>query len=115
MLKLDLRVVDERLRFFYGEALVPEARELISRLDAMLDQRERSIEAEAAARQEAERQVELEREARLAAEARAAEESRLREEESRLREEESRARAALELRVAALMAELEGRRTSSES
>ena len=92
MLELELGIVEGRLRFFYGEAAVPESKELIGRLDAMLDQRERRIEEEAAARQEAERQVEVEREARRLAEARA--------------DDESRARAELEARIVELTARL---------
>jgi len=66
VLQLELGIVDGHLRFFYGEALVPETRELISRLDAMLEQRERRLVEETAAR-------EAEAEARVAAERRAAE------------------------------------------
>lgn len=80
VLGLELGVVDDRLRFFYGEAEVPEARELIGRLDALVEQRERRLEEEIALRLEAERRLaeeiaarEAEVEARLKAEAQVAE------------------------------------------
>ena len=85
VLGLDLAVEGERLRFFHGTAPVPEAEEIIARLDGMVE----GLEARAAA-----------------AEARAEEESRLHEEESRLREEESRKREQAERKLGELEAEL---------
>ncbi len=66
VLELELGLVDDRLRFFYGEAVIPEARELIGRLDALVEQRERRIEEEIQARQ-AEERSRREAEARVAA------------------------------------------------
>ena len=91
VLELELGISDGRLRFFYGEAQVPESRELMARLDALLDQRERQIEDESRARREAELRAETERAARVRAEAQVAEE---------------RSRAELEARVAELTAKL---------
>lgn len=92
VLELELGIADGRLRFFYGEAVVPESRELMARLDALLDQKERQIEEESAARREAEQRADAEREARSRVEALL---------------EEQRARAAeLEARVAELLAKL---------
>lgn len=97
VLGLDLGVVENRLRFFYGEARVPESRELIGRLDAMLGrldatlaERERQLEEEASRRLEAEARAE-------AAEARA-------EAEAAARRAEAEARQALEARLAELLA-----------
>ncbi len=92
VLGLDLRIVDQKLSFFHGEAALPEARELIDRLSALLDQRTRQIEGEVAEREAMEQRIAAEREGRELAEARA--------------EEEARARAALEARVAELLARL---------
>lgn len=73
VLDLELGLDDNRLRFFYGEAVVPEARELISRLGALVEQRESRIEEEIAARVAAETQRDAAIAARLEAEARVAE------------------------------------------
>lgn len=110
VLELDLRIVEGRLRFFYGEAQVPESRELIGRLDAMLDQRERQIEEEAAARQQAERRVAIERESLRETERRAEEAERRAEEEAAARQEAERRAEAAEARLAQLNAELEALR-----
>lgn len=94
VLDLDLGVVDERLRFFYGEAMVPETAELLGRLEAMMARKEAEIEAELAARAELERQRDAEAALRVAAESRA---------------EAAQARAeALEAELAALKARLGG-------
>lgn len=86
VLGLELALEDEKLRFYCGDAPVPEAEELIGKLETMLDG------------------LEL----RLAqAEERASEETRLREEETRLREEEARLRAEAERRLAEALRELE--------
>ena len=79
VLGLELGLVAGRLRFFYGTAEVPEAEELIARLDVIV----RELEGRVAA-----------------AEARAAEEQQKREEEQQKREEAER-------RLAELQAELE--------
>lgn len=90
VLGLELGVVEGRLRFFYGDAQIPESRELIGRLDAMMAERERRLEEEIALRREAE-----ERAARAdEAEARAA--------------RAEQAQAELERRLAALLAERGG-------
>ena len=56
VLGLNLRVVDGRLRFYSGEAESPETRELLARLEGLMDERERRIAEEIAARIEAEAQ-----------------------------------------------------------
>lgn len=73
ILGLSLGILDGRLRFFYGDALVPESAEVLERLERLMSEREREIalrerrlEEEIALREEAERQRE-EAEARAAA------------------------------------------------
>lgn len=56
VLGLELAVVSGRLRFFVGQALVPDARELIDRLQGMVDGQQRSLEEAERQREEAERQ-----------------------------------------------------------
>lgn len=62
VLGLNLGILDNRLRFFSDEALIPETRELLARLDGLMDQRalriaemEQQIALETAAREAAER------------------------------------------------------------
>lgn len=88
VLDLDLGIVGGRLRFFYGDAEVPESRELIARLDALMNDRETQL---------AELTQALEEERQLRGEA-----ERRREEEQRLREEEQRLRLAAEAELAEL-------------
>jgi hypothetical protein len=98
VLGLDLGIVGGRLRFFYGEAEVPEARELVTRLNALMDETEDKLAAVEAARAEAEKRAEAEATARAAAEKRA--------------EAEAAARVEAEARVAeleALLAEARGK------
>ncbi|WP_437607501.1 Uma2 family endonuclease [Sorangium sp. So ce834] len=93
VLGLDLVVEDGRLRFYAGDAAIPDTDELIDKLGALVD----------AAEQRAQ-----ELELRLDEEARAREEeARAREEEARAREEEARAREEAEHRLAEALAELE--------
>lgn len=66
VLGLNLGILDNRLRFFADEALIPETRELLARLDGLMDQRALRIA-------EMEQQVALETAAREAAERRLAE------------------------------------------
>lgn len=82
VLRLELAIVDERLRFLQpGGSLVPETRELLARANAVLDQIERKVETEAA-------RAEAEALARAEAERRVAElEARVAELERQLREE----------------------------
>ncbi|QSQ12492.1 Uma2 family endonuclease [Myxococcus landrumensis] len=93
VLGLELQVDDERLRFYIGGAALPEAQELITRLEHMVER----VEANRTALEQ-----QLAEEMRLRAE-----ESRLRAEESRLRDEESRLRMDAERRLAEALAELE--------
>jgi Uma2 family endonuclease len=79
LLGLELRVEDERLRFYAGHALLLESEELIARLEGLISGLQQ----------------------------RADDEARGREEEKRLREEEKRLREEAERRVAELRAELE--------
>jgi Uma2 family endonuclease len=85
ILGLDLVLEGERLRFLYGLALVPDATELIARLDAMLGDA-------TAKREEAERRAE--------------EEARRAEEEARRAEEEAQRASEAERRLAEALAEL---------
>lgn len=86
VLGLDLQVDDERLRFYVGGAALPEAPEMIARLEHMVERVE-------ASRAELEQQL--------------VEETRLRAEEARLRAEETQRREDAERRLAEALAELE--------
>lgn len=80
VLELEVGIVERRLRFFVGEAMVPDARELIGRLDAMMAESEQRIEGlEALAAAESAARV-AEAAARVEAEALAASESAARRE-----------------------------------
>jgi len=82
-LGLELGLVDERLRFFAGDAELPEAEELIARLEGFVDRLER----------------------------RAEEEARRAEEETRRAEEETRRREDAEKRLDAALREIERLKT----
>ncbi|NTX50345.1 Uma2 family endonuclease [Myxococcus sp. CA039A] len=86
VLGLELQVDDERLRFYVGGAALPEAQEMISRLEHMMERVEAS-------------HTDLEHQL--------TEEMRLRAEESRLRAEETQRREDAERRLAEALAELE--------
>lgn len=89
VLGLELVLDESRLRFYYGDAELPEAEELIAKLEGMLNQLE----------------------ARLAeAEETALREAQLRQEEARLRQEEARLRQDAERRLAEALHELEKRK-----
>ena len=92
VLGLELGVVQERLRFFYGGAQIPDAQDRIARLDAIMVERER--------------QIEQEMEARVAAEQRAARETSARVEAESARAEAENARADAEARAATLAAQV---------
>ncbi|HEY6724870.1 MAG TPA: Uma2 family endonuclease [Polyangiaceae bacterium] len=86
VLGLELVLDGSRLRFYYGDAELPEAEELIAKLEGMLNHLEsRLVEAEEAALREA----------------------RLRQEEARLRQEETQRRQEAERRLAEALHELE--------
>lgn len=93
VLGLELAIEGERLRFFHGMAALPEAEELIVRLEGMLDDVEARLHR---AEQRAEEEARLREE-----------EARLREEEARLREEEARLREEAERKLAEALAEIE--------
>ena len=93
VLGLELALDGDRLRFFSGTAPLPEADELIAKLEGMVDDVERRVRIA---------EERAEEESRLRAE-----ESRLRAEESRLRAEESKLRIAAEQKLAEALAELE--------
>lgn len=107
VLDLDLGVVEGRLRFFYGEAQVPDTRELLARLNAISDDLEQRAEAELVARAHAERRAEAEAAARAEAERRLEAETAARLEAERRAEAEAAARAELEARLAELTARLQ--------
>ncbi len=95
-LQLELAVVEGRLRFFLGEALVPDSRELIGRLQSMLDEQQHSSEEADRQREEADRQRE--------------ETDRQREEADRRREEtDHRFQQAREQLAAHILARLSAR------
>jgi hypothetical protein len=100
VLGLELGLEGERLRFYVGDAPVPDSDELIAKLDGMVNQLELKL-AEAEERAEEEARL-REEETRLREE-----EARLREEETRLREEEARLREQAEQRLAEALAEIE--------
>ena len=99
VLGLDLAITEGRLHFFYGGAPVPETRELLARVSTMVEDLEARVEAETLSRQEAERRADAEAQ-RADAEAQRA---RL---EAQRADAEAQARAALEERVAELLAQL---------
>lgn len=123
ILGLSLGVLEGRLRFFSGEAQIPETAEILERLDRLVEQREREIsEAEqrlaeqTAAREEAERlREEAERSREVAerqrqdAEQRLAQQTAARQEADARAKQEAETRAALELELAALRAQLAAR------
>jgi Uma2 family endonuclease len=55
VLGLDLAVVGKRLRFFANASMVPDAAELVARLQTMADQRQSAVEEAERSREEAER------------------------------------------------------------
>lgn len=79
ILGLDLGLAHGRLCFYYGDSEVPESRELVARLEGLMNERERRLD---------------EAEARASAEAARA-------------DAEAKARAEAEVRIAALLAEIE--------
>lgn len=85
-LGLELRIEDDRLRFYAGSALLLESEELIARLEHMVEGLQQRAEEEARRAEEATRRA---------------------EEEARRAEEEARARREAEQRAAALQAELD--------
>lgn len=114
VLGMELALEDGRLRFFYVGAQVPEPRELLNRMQRIMDQHiERADQAEARAQAEAERaQAESERaqaesERAQAESERAQAESERAQAESERAQAESAARARAEAELAALRAELE--------
>lgn len=66
VLGLSLGILGGRLRFFSGDAMIPEHDEILGRLEQVIDEREREIASETRAREEAERARE-EAQARVAA------------------------------------------------
>lgn len=86
VLGLDLGIEGETLRFFYGEAAVPETRELLMRANALVSDISSKYEAAIRRAEEVTRQL---------------------EEEARLRAEEARLRAEAERRLEEALAELE--------
>lgn len=92
VLDLDLAILDGRLRFFANEALIPEGRELLARLEQLMDQRSAEIaEVEHALAERDEQLAEAQRQA-------AARDQQLAEAERRA--------AALEAELAELRARL---------
>ncbi|XXX75379.1 Uma2 family endonuclease [Sorangium sp. So ce134] len=100
VLGLDLVIEGGRLRFYAGDAAIPDTDELIDKLGALVDAAEQRAQ---------ELELRLDEEARAREEETRAreEEARAREEEARAREEEARARAEAERRLAEALAELE--------
>lgn len=113
VLGLDLGVAEGRLRFFYGEAEIPESRELIARLNALVDETEEKLEAAEVARAEAEKRAEIEATAREEAEKARTEAEKRAEAEATARVKaetrataETKARMEAEARIAELEAQL---------
>jgi Uma2 family endonuclease len=93
VLGLELCVVGERLRFMHGDAELPDAEELIDRLERIVDALQFRAEEEARRAEEEARRAE--------------EEARRAEEEARRAEEEARRAQHLEGKLAAALEELE--------
>jgi len=120
VLGLNLTVEGERLRFFHGDAPLPDADELLARLGTALDQvetraREQFQRAEEEARRADEATLRAEEEARRAIKAtlraeeearRAAEEARRAAEEARRAAEEARRAEEAERKLAEALAEI---------
>ncbi|MBL8739684.1 MAG: Uma2 family endonuclease [Myxococcales bacterium] len=100
VLGLELGVVEERLRFFHLDAELPEAEELIRKLERAVDGLQARAEEESRRAEEESRRAEEESR-------RAEEESRRAEEESRRADTEAARRAEAEQRLADALAELE--------
>lgn len=110
VLGLDLAIVGGRLRFMHGGAVVPETRELLSRVNAMMDELETRAEEAARLIDEANRRAEAEglraeaeALARAEAEQRAALAQQARLDAERRAEAEAAARLELEQRLALLL------------
>jgi Uma2 family endonuclease len=101
VLGLDLALEGQGIRFYYGAAPLPEADELIARLDGMLTDLIQKRDAEALAREEAEARLDEAARAREEAEARLDEAARAREEAEALLDAEALARKEAEARVGA--------------
>jgi hypothetical protein len=112
-LGLELGIVGDRLRFFSGDAELPDAEELIERLERALDGVQERVELEVRRAEEEARRAE--EEARRAEEEtrRAEEEARRAEEEARRAEGEARRADDAERRLAEVLAELEALRKHS--
>jgi Uma2 family endonuclease len=95
VLGLELELVDDKLRFWAGNALLLESAEIVARMKERADE-------EARLRQAAEQRAEEEARLREAAEQRADAEARLREESDRLREAAERRAAELQAQLARL-------------
>ncbi len=113
ILGLDLRVSGGRLRFLLAGTEVPETRELLARANTLLDELESRAEEAALRAAEEAWTLEQERAARKEAEARAQEAATRADAEAQRAQEaatradaEAEARAALERRVAELLARL---------
>ncbi|MBZ4396605.1 Uma2 family endonuclease [Myxococcus sp. AS-1-15] len=128
VLGLDLQIDDERLRFYFGGAPLPEAHEMISRLEHMVERVEasrlelehqlaeemrrreeetRRRKEETRRREEATRLQQEETQRREEATRLQQEETRRREEATRLQQEETQRREDAERRLAEALAELE--------
>jgi Uma2 family endonuclease len=114
VLGLQLQLEGERLRFYVGGAVLPEADELISTLERMVREAEEHRTEEARLREEEVRLREEEVRLREEEARRRAEEERRRElaeqrlaEEARLRAEEARRREQAERKLSETLAELE--------
>lgn len=93
ILGLELAVIDSRLRFFAGTAELPEAVEMLGKLEGLVDQLEQRLQASEERAEEESR--------------RAQEESQRAQEESRRAQEESRRAQEVERRLAEALSELE--------
>jgi Uma2 family endonuclease len=98
VLGLDLALEGGKLRFYFGDAPVPEADELIARLDRMLGDLIAQRDAEEQARGEAEARAEADALARREAEVRREAEARAEADALARREAEARAEAEAEAR-----------------
>lgn len=107
VLGLDLALLDNKLRFLTGDAVVPDAGELIARLGATLDDTLASKDALEHDLAEEQKRRKEEQKRRKEERKRLEEEQRLRQEEQKRLEEEQKRREELERKVAELTAEIE--------
>ncbi len=107
VLGMDLALFGNKMRFLIGDAAVPDADELLSRLGATLDEVLATKDEAEQRLRELEQELEEEQKRREEEQKRREEEQKRREEEQKRREEEQKRREELEQQLAEVRAEVE--------